>query len=132
MSKGKKVVTESKRALEYKTDDTEYGLVTKALGGGRFLVKINLQNREVIGKIRGKFKKGAMKSANIVEVGTIVLVGMRDFQEKMVDIVHVYKAEEARQLKKEGEILEECLRTTDDGESGQKVEEEFPFDFTEI
>ena len=132
MSKGKKVVTESKRALEYKTDDTEYGLVTKALGGGRFLVKINLQNREVIGKIRGKFKKGAQKSANIVEVGTIVLVGMRDFQEKMVDIVHVYKAEEARQLKKEGEILEECLRATDDGEPWQKGDDEIPFDFTEI
>jgi hypothetical protein len=57
---------------------------------------------------------------------------MRDFQEKMVDIVHVYKTEEARQLKKEGEILEECLRATDDGEPWQKGEEEFPFDFTEI
>jgi translation initiation factor IF-1 len=57
MSK-KKQNTSEKRILKTKEDHEEYGMVTKALGGGNFKIKLNLQNKEVIGKVRGNLKKG--------------------------------------------------------------------------
>jgi translation initiation factor IF-1 len=67
------------RRLEEKDDDTEYGLVTKVLGGCRFMVRLNLQNKEVLAHLRGKFTKGVNKKDNIVEVNSVVLVSLRDF-----------------------------------------------------
>jgi hypothetical protein len=40
------------------------------------------------------------------EQGDIVLLGMRDYQEDKVDIIHKYNADEARNLKAFGELPE--------------------------
>jgi len=93
------------RQLFLKEDDNEYGLVTKKLGSGRFLLRLNLQTKEVIGRLCGKFRHGSAKRSNWVDVGTIVLVGLRDFQDTIVDIVHVYDDSEARTLKRQGHII---------------------------
>lgn len=121
------------RALELKDDDTEYGLVTKVLGNGRFTVRLHMQNRELIARLRGKFRHGPAKRANQVAVDSVVLVGLRDFSEKTVDIIHVYDSAEIRQLKKSGQFVEESFRPRDeDGQANADQEDDNPFDFEEI
>jgi translation initiation factor 1A len=128
----KNMPQKEQRALALKGDDTEYGLVTKILGNGRFSVRLNMQNREVIGRLRGKFRKGAAKKANIVSVDSVVLVGIRDFQDNTVDIIHLYDAGEIRQLKKSGEFVEESVRNADNVGQADIPTEDDPFDFDEI
>ena len=128
----KKNVVKEQRKLVEKDDDTEYGLVTKKLGSGRFMVRLNMQNKEVIGRLCGKFKHGAAKHANWVDVDTVVLVGIRDFQDDVVDIVHVYEPTEVRQLRKSGAFVEESVRHTDDCDMPPDDDDDGGFDFSEI
>lgn len=126
----KNIPEKEQRALLKKSDDTEYGLVTKKLGGGRFTVRLNMQNKEVIGRLCGKFRKGAKKATNWVNIDTVVLVGLRDFQDNTVDIVYVYDSGEVRQLRKLGEFVEESVRPETDGLD--IPDEDTAFDFDEI
>lgn len=104
----KKGQKQPQRPLLFKEDDvTEYGRVTRILGNGRFTVK--MENKEVIGRLCGKFRKGINKKNNIVGIGTVVLVGLRDFQENTTDIIHVYTDEEVRRLVKQGAYKEEIV-----------------------
>lgn len=91
------------REFIYKDDNTEYGLVTKKLGCGRFQIILNLNNKEVIGQLSGRLKKN--KKQNFVDIDSVVLVGLRDFQNTIVDIIHVYDNNERKRLKKESEIF---------------------------
>jgi len=118
------------RVLLLKDDDTEYGLVTKKLGNGQFSVRLNMQNREVIGRLCGKFRHGPAKKNNLVDVNTVVLVGLRDFQDSKVDIIHVYNAIEARQLRKIGEFVEESIRA--ETEDPEEPVEDLPFNFDDL
>ena len=95
----KNIPEKTQRTLLLKDDYTEYGLVTKKLGNGRFSLALHMQNKEVIGRLCGKFRKGAAKFNNWVDVGSVVLVGIRDFQDNTVDIINVYDDREIRQLK---------------------------------
>ena len=118
--------------VEKEEGQEEYGLVCRKLGGGRFAVRLNMQNREIIAKVRGKFKKGAQKKENFVDIDTVVLVSFRDFQDKIGDIVHVYTPAEVRQLKKDGKFVEESVRPAgEDGEIADTVEDD-TFNFEEI
>ena len=54
-----------------------------------------------LGHIRGKMRKKVWVSA-----GDIVLVGLREYQDDKVDIIHKYNADEARNLKQYGELPE--------------------------
>ena len=123
------VPVKEQRSLIKKDDSTNYGIVTKKLGSGRFKIRLNLENKELIGRLRGKFKHGSQKKQNWVEEGTVVLVGIRDFQDDMVDIIHVYDQAEVRILRKENELVEEANREEDETDV---VEEETPFDFEEL
>lgn len=118
------------RKLSEKGDDTNYGMVTKVLGNCHFMVRLNIENKEVYARLCGKFRKGSKKRENFVNVNSVVLVGLRDFEDDKVDIIHVYKPEEVRQLKKSGEYIEESMRDGDDTQA--VIEEETPFDFEEI
>lgn len=129
MSK-KKINNTEKRILKTKEEYEEYGLVTKTLGGGNFKIKLNLQNKEVIGKVRGKLKKGSQKKENWVEVDSIVLVSYRDFQDAKVDILYVYTHEEAKTLRKTGEIIFEDNTKEETGK--EHNEDDCVFDFSEI
>jgi translation initiation factor 1A len=118
------------RNLAQKGDYTNYGMVTKVLGNCHFMVKLNMENREVYARLCGKFRKGSNKRDNYVNLNSVVLVALRDFEDDKVDIIHVYKPEEVRQLKKSGEYIEESMRDSDDTET--RVEEDTPFDFEDI
>jgi len=114
-----KNVPKVEKKLLFKEDEQEYGLVTKTLGNGRFSIRLNLENKEVIGRLRGKFRHGSQKKKNWVDVGTVVLISVRDFEDNNVDIIHVYDDAETRILKKNGDIVfdsnrEEVEDTTED------------------
>lgn len=121
-------VNKESRSLIYKNDDTEYGIVTKKLGNGRFKVRLNLKKEEVIGRLCGKFRKGSSKKQNWVDIDSVVLVGIRDFQENTVDIIHVYDSNEARQLRKSGEIID----ISDAIKREEIFEEDQPFIFEQL
>jgi len=120
---------EERKLLE-KTEDTEYGIVTKKLGCSRFLVRPNLKVNEIIGKICGKYRKGNIKKSNWVDIGSVVLIGLRDYQDNTVDIIYVYNPQEIRQLKKMGVILFDTAEQETDGKIDELVDESF--DFSEI
>ena len=105
MKKNPTIVT---RNFVEKEEGTEYAQVIKALGSGRFTVQLNLQTKQIIARVRGKFKHGVKKKANFVNVGSIVLVSLRDFQEDVADIIHIYDNSEANKLKKSGQIVFDC------------------------
>lgn len=109
-----KNIPKVEKKLIFKEDEQEYGLVTKTLGNGRFRIRLNLQNKEVIGRLRGKFRRGSSKKKNWVDVNTVVLVSLRDFTEDVVDIIHVYDDVETRTLKKNGNIVFDCNEEEND------------------
>lgn len=118
------------RKIVYKTDgESEYGVVTKKLGGSRFSVRLNLSTKEMIGKLCGKFKKGSNKKENIVDIGSVVLLGFRDFQDTMAEIVYVYNNEEMRYMKKENIFSDDFMKYTDCNSGGCDTEQDTGVDF---
>jgi len=120
------------RVLMEMTDESNYAVVTKKLGAGRFLVKLNLKKGEIIARLCGKFRKGASKKNNLVDIGTVVLVGLREFQNDAVDIVYVYNQDEARRLRKSGALVDEGDLVTDYKEEDGNAGTDQGFDFSDI
>ena len=116
----------TKRNLLVKEEDQNYGTILKKLGGGKFSVQLNLELKPRIGKLRGKLKHGSSKKLNFADIDSTVLVSLRDFEDGMVDIIHVYDSAEVRQLKKLGEIQDE-EKYTDNSECNADC-----FDFNDI
>lgn len=136
----KKTVAPETRQILYKEDDQEYARVLKALGNARYLLSMNVTGKEVLGKLRGTMRR--RRGANWVGVDAVVLTSIRDFQtgseEKMdcVDILHVYKSEEVKKLKKEQEFVENAragvVHKEDQEEEDPEDAEELGFDFDDI
>lgn len=109
---------------------TEYGQVLRMLGNGRCECYC-FDGKNRLAHIRGKMRKKVWVSA-----GDIVLLGMRDYQEDKVDIIHKYNADEARNLKAFGElpetakINETAIDLTMDG--GSDSEDELGVDFDDV
>ena len=85
-----------------------YAVVTKLYGNGRVLVKCN-DGEERICVIRKKFR-GRNKRDNEASVGTLILVGRREFENKKpgklenCDLLEVYSLNDRTELKREGTI----------------------------
>lgn len=90
--------TGSSRALLIKEEGQEYAQITKILGNGHFECRcFDGQNR--LGKIRGKMHKKIW-----IEMGNLVLIGLREYQDNKGDIFHKFSDEECRKLKNLGEL----------------------------
>lgn len=76
----------------------EYCKVTSALGSGRF--NVILPNKET----RMAILRGKMKKRKWVNVGDLILVSIREYQDDKVDILHCYSNDEFKQLKKRAEF----------------------------
>lgn len=122
--------------LILKEDGQEYAYVTKVLGSCRFRLKINLDPTEKIGQLRGTLK--GRYGSKRVDSGSVVLVGLREYQDGVVDIMHVYNQENVKKLKKIGEYIDENQSARDNDDCGiefaleedSKKDEEF--DFTDL
>lgn len=125
-NKKKKATPKIEHETMQKDDDHEYAIVTKTLGDGKFRLKLNLSDREIIGRVCGKLKQRSKRKSNWVDVGSVVMVGIRDFQDKIVDIVYVFVPDEIRRLKKDGVL------SGDVKENVEEADEDLGFDFNEI
>jgi len=104
--RGKNIVAEDTGLLKSEPGQA-YGRILKLLGNGRANVecyiweknkktdKMEMQLRKCVAKIRGKLMKRMWMATD-----DIILVGLRDFQEDRVDIIHRYSYNDALKLKK--------------------------------
>ena len=79
----------------------KYGAVSRVLGNGMFHV-VTDEQPQLLGRIRNKFK-GRSKRDNMISLGAVVLVGLREWEHpnyKECDLLEVYDANEVRQLMK--------------------------------
>lgn len=79
----------------------EYAYVKKMLGNCRVQVITN-SGIDAIGIIRGSLRKFTKRI--LIEVGDIVVVSKRDFQDNKVDIVHKYNPEQINILVSEDKL----------------------------
>ena len=87
-----------KRELIFKQKDQEYAQILKMLGNGRCDAYCFDGIRRLC-HIRGKMRKRIW-----INVGDIVLIGKREFQDSKGDIIQKYFPEEAKNLKEYGEL----------------------------
>jgi translation initiation factor 1A len=87
------------RELIYKEDEQAYARIIKPLGDSRFECECFELNENLIGLVRGAFKKRVW-----MNVGDIILVSFRNFDKERCDIIHKYTPDEAHTLKAIGEI----------------------------
>lgn len=88
-----------KRELLLATDGQQYAKLTKLLGDGRFEALCLADGVTRLARCRGKLWKRVW-----LVTGDLVLLGLRDFQDQKVDIVHKYSADEERTLASMGEL----------------------------
>nr|UXY86899.1 eukaryotic translation initiation factor 1A [Cryptomonas paramecium] len=90
-----------KKELVFKEDGQEYAQILKMLGNGRCEAYC-FDGTKRLCHIRGKLKKKIW-----INVGDIVLIGLRDFQKDKGDIISKYSPEESKYLRTYGEIPSE-------------------------
>lgn len=116
----------TKRKLEYADFNGQvYGVVEKALGNRFFTVKC-LPNK----LLRCKARKKRVR----IHIGDVVIVSLRDYDEKNGDIIHRYDSDEVKILQQE-DILpttSDFNRTCEDNGSGGDDDNDFGFDFESI
>ena len=96
--KRSKFQTDATNHVEFKDLGQEYAKVLERKGGNVVTLKL-MDEREVLGIIRGRMKKKVWISS-----GDIVLVSLREFQENKVDILLKYSDDHVRKLVQYGEI----------------------------
>jgi len=91
-----------------KDNDEMYGRIVKVEGGSNFEVLCNDNKRRLM-VVRKKFK-GRNKRDNSLRVGTMVMIGLRDWQvmsskkREKVDLLEVYKDSQLVELSKDKKI----------------------------
>merc|ERR1719189_1424252 len=81
------------------------------------------------GKQRQCHIRGKMRKKVWVAKGDIILLGLRDYQDGKADVIHKFKPEEIRELKKRKELPErEAFTAAGMGEE-KAADEDIGFDF---
>lgn len=86
--------------LRISTDELEqYACVTKMFGNGMCEITLN-NNQKLVCHIRGAFR-GRQKHRNFITTNSIVLVGLREWEEtrKNCDLLYIYDDNQIEQLK---------------------------------
>lgn len=100
-SKARKTIQSSSHQFKYediiKVDDQEYAKILKIHGGGRYDLEC-YDGTKRMGISRGKINK--IKP----NVGSLVLVSKRDFQDSKCDVLYIYHLDEIRCLIQKGDI----------------------------
>ena len=111
-----------KRQLQFIEDGQEYAKAIRMLGNGR------LEAECFDGKTRLAIIRGKMRKKVWVNVGDIILVGLRDFQDDKCDVMQKYTSDEARNLKAYGELPAEA-KINEDEQFNENDDAGFPFEF---
>lgn len=105
-----------KRELVFKEEGQEYAQVLRMLGNGRLEAQC-FDGVKRLGHIRGKMQKKVW-----INVGDIILLSLRDYQDGKADIIHKYNPDEARALKAKGELPENAK--INEGGEGEEHDDE--------
>jgi translation initiation factor IF-1 len=101
MARKNMVDNNEKRKLRLSSGELEkYAVVTRLLGHGMFYTTTN-EGEELLGRIRNKFK-GRSRRGNDLSMGTMVLIGLREWEApnfKECDLLEVYDANEVKQIR---------------------------------
>lgn len=120
--RGKNMNWSQKRELVLREEDQEYAQITKMLGNGHVEATC-FDGEKRIAHIRGKLRKKVW-----MQQGDIILVSLREFEDKSCDVVHKYNADEARTLVSMGELPEGAkINQTDT--FGMEEDEDANFEF---
>lgn len=122
---GKKSGTE-KHEIIVKEENQEYAIVQKMLGNER-IEALDIQGIKRICHIRGKLKKKVW-----IGVGDVVLIGIREFQNDKADIILKYSTDEARILKKIGQLPQYVRINETEIENENENEPECVFKFEDL
>jgi translation initiation factor 1A len=114
-----------KGELPPKVDGTVYGQTVRILGDCNFTV-LCFDGRERLCHLRKAAKKGEK-----VGMDTIVLVGLRDYQDDKGDIIFVYTKEQVSQLRQMKMIPSKISSSEDTGDSKEEADDT-GFDFETI
>ena len=97
------------KKADFGQGEVEYAKITKMLGDGRVsLSMIERNNESRIGVIRGSLYKKVFMG-----VGDIVLVGIRDYDQKTCDIIHRYTQDGIHELLKSDELSDKQVNIGD-------------------
>ena len=92
----------SSKLRKSESEEEKYAYVTKICGGRICHVK-TLCGIELLCHIRGKFS-GRNKSSNFISMGSLLLIGIRDFGKNECDVIEVYNTSEVELLKQMPDI----------------------------
>mmetsp|Transcript_28598 Transcript_28598/g.68320 ORF Transcript_28598/g.68320 Transcript_28598/m.68320 type:complete len:146 (+) Transcript_28598:101-538(+) len=115
-----------RKEIIFKENGQEYAQILKMLGNGRCQAYC-FDGKKRLCHIRGKLRKRVW-----INIGDIVLIGLRDFQDEKCDIIQKYNPEEAGNLKSYGEIpmnIIICENNNENDKNIQTLQEEQGFDF---
>lgn len=79
--------------------EQEIGICTKILGSSRFSIKYVDTNENTLVETIGVARKNLKRSRQFVGVDKFVIISTRDYDNKVVDIIHVYNDTEVNTLK---------------------------------
>ena len=134
--KGKNSALRVESKLELATEGQMYGICTKYYGNHRGDVLYYTKGDED-GSIVDKeinamgIIRGAIRKRTRLRAGDILIVAPRDFQLDKVDIVHVYKFEDSKKLKKTVSLHQKILSnydTLNDTGNSESKDESFTFE----
>nr|WCZ58573.1 translation initiation factor 1A [Andalucia godoyi] len=115
----------TKRELIIREEGQEYAQVLRMLGNGRLEAKCFADAKTRQCHIRGKMRKKVW-----INVGDIVLISTREYQDEKADVIHKYTPDEARALKAQEEIPDNIRvnEVADEGEEFSSGDDAFDFD----
>jgi translation initiation factor 1A len=105
--------------LQFKEDGQDYAVIEKMLGNGWLSVNCT-DGVKRMAHIRGAFRKRVW-----MNVGDVILVSLRDFQDDKADVILKYTPDEARLLKSYGELPDTKEEV---GEEEEEMDVEFDID----
>ena len=80
-----------------------YAVINRKLGGGRFdtdvVIPESSKKSQYVKSNQIAIRRGRIKRSTRLNAGCIVLVTLRNFEDKFVDIIHCYKSDEIYKLK---------------------------------
>jgi translation initiation factor 1A len=116
--KGKNSALREEKKLEKATEGQEYGICSKYYGNHRaeimFYTNTNEDGSSVDKEVTAMgIIRGAIRKRTRLRAGDIVIVAPREYQDDKVDIVHVYKFDEVKKLKREVSLHHKILNNYD-------------------
>jgi len=96
--RGKTESSGVKKEVAFRTEGHEYARVLAVLGNGRLACECS-DGKTRLAHIRGKMRKKVW-----INMGDIILVSLRDFQNDKCDVVLKYSPEDATFLRKSGQL----------------------------